>query len=34
MELDAEPLPTTIEIYRSVITGRICPSVMGEAVGS
>ena len=25
-ELEAEPLPTTIEIYRSVVSGRICPS--------
>lgn len=32
-ELDAEPLPTTTEIYRSVIAGRICPRVVGEAVG-
>ena len=26
-ELDAEPLPATTEIYRSVISGRICPGV-------
>jgi DNA-binding SARP family transcriptional activator len=32
-ELGAEPLPATTEIYRSVIAGRICPRVMGEAVG-
>jgi DNA-binding SARP family transcriptional activator len=32
-ELDAEPLPSTTEIYRSVIAGRICPQVVGEAVG-
>src|SRR3954452_12919666 len=25
-ELEAEPLPTTVEIYRSVVSGRICPS--------
>lgn len=24
-ELDADPLPTTVEIYESVISGRICP---------
>ena len=24
-ELSAEPLPTTIEVYRSVVSGRICP---------
>jgi DNA-binding SARP family transcriptional activator len=25
-ELEAEPLPTTLEIYRSVVSGRICPT--------
>ena len=29
-ELDAEPLPTTTEIYQSVIAGRICPGVEGN----
>ena len=24
-ELDAEPLPSTVEVYRSVVSGRICP---------
>ena len=32
-ELGAEPLPTTTEIYRSVIAGRISPRVIGEPVG-
>ena len=29
-ELGAEPLPTTTEIYQSVIAGRICPGVEGN----